>query len=431
MGFFKRAFTAAMQRREDLRAEAFEDFDKDVDRGLKVLQEASKRKQQSDEILQNRKQVLEPLIVGAELKLGRRPTDIEAFAAYNMSNKNPDQAIKLLEGLEKDAGDAQETAQEMPSTTSPLPQSQQMAQAFAEDTETTIRQEGQTPESVGSRVGSTILGTFLGRIPKSYSVSKTVKEKFINTFEDMEQGQAVYDEIMSYRKDVADDGDPAQRPKPDATTLKLLRRQKNKLDKFKLLENTVPSINKLLIQELKTQIKFATDLEVPNAAIQVREDNTIVVDQNLLKKVNKNKQAVAARVMRDFQVYSARIIAESENQLLTGSATSAFRAFNNAKSVTLNSPEFKNTKNIFTGTFDITEGKKSKTLFKGKPLTADQFFNMTGVKNKGELKKAFSRMTPDPDGFYSFRTNEDGIIRSRWDAGAGSEGEYIFEMIGE
>lgn len=426
MSFFKRAFSAAMQRREDLREEAFEKFDKDVERGLKVIQEASKRKQQSDEILQNRKQVLEPLIVGAELKLGRRPTDVEAFAAYNMSNKNPDQAIKLLEGLEKDAGDAQETTQEMPSTTSPLPQSQQMAQAFAEDTETTIRQEGQTPETIGSRVGSTILGTFLGRLPKTYSVSETVKNKFINTFEDVEQGQAVYDEIMNYRKDVAEDGDPAQRPKPDATTLRLLRRQKNKLDKFKLLEDTVPNINQLLVQELKTQIKFATDLEVPNSAIQVREDNTIVVDQNLLKKVNKNKQAVAARVMRDFQVYSARVIAESENQLLTGSATSAFRAFNNAKSATLNSPEFKNTKNIFAGNVDATEITGSKTLLKGKPITADQFFNMTGVKNKDELIKAFGRMTADPDGFYSFRSNE-GIVRARYD---GNVGTHIFEMVG-
>ena len=30
MSFFKRAFSAAMQRREDLREEAFEKFDKDV-----------------------------------------------------------------------------------------------------------------------------------------------------------------------------------------------------------------------------------------------------------------------------------------------------------------------------------------------------------------------------------------------------------------
>ena len=57
---------------------------------------------------------------------------------------------------------------------------------------------------------------------------------------------------------------------------------------------------------------------------------------------------------------------------------------------------------------------------------------MTGIKNSGELKKAFGRMTPDPDGFYSFRANEgDRIIRSRWDASASPNGEYIFEMIGE
>ena len=427
MSFFKRAFSAAMQRREDLREEAFEKFDEDVERGLKVIEQASKRKQQSDEILQNRKQVLEPLIVGAELKLGRRPTDVEAFAAYNMSNKNSDQAIKLLEGLEKDAGDAQETTQKMTSTTSPLPQSQQMAQAFAEDTETTIRQEGQTPETMGSRVGSTILGTFLGRIPKRYSVSETVKNKFINTFEDVEQGQAVYDEIMNYRKDVAEDGDPAQRPKPDATTLRLLRRQKNKLDKFKLLEDTVPDINKLLVQELKTQVKFATALEVPNSAIQVRDDNTIVVDQNLLKKINKDKQGVAARVLRDFQIYSARILAESENQLLTGSATSAFRAFNNAKSVTLNSPEFKNTKNIFAGNVDASEITGSKPVVKGKPITKEEFLNMTGLKNDAAIRKAYGNKTQDNDGFYIFNTRE-GPVRSKYDSNVKT---HIFEMVGK
>ena len=55
MSFFKRAFSAAMTRREELRDANIEEFEEDVDRGLKLLEQASENKKQSDAIIKNRK----------------------------------------------------------------------------------------------------------------------------------------------------------------------------------------------------------------------------------------------------------------------------------------------------------------------------------------------------------------------------------------
>ena len=44
MSFFKRAVISALTRREELREENINKFDEDVERGLKILDNASKNK---------------------------------------------------------------------------------------------------------------------------------------------------------------------------------------------------------------------------------------------------------------------------------------------------------------------------------------------------------------------------------------------------
>jgi len=311
MSFFKRAVISALTRREELREENIDKFDEDVERGLKILDNASKNKKASDTVIKNRNKIIRPLQISAKAELGFTPSIEATTYVYNtLAGKDPEKTTKILSSLEKSTIAGKQRQENMPSTTGPLTTPQQMSQAFAENTEQTIRTEGETPETMGSRVTSTVLGTLLGRAPNR-SVSETVRQKYIDTFENEEQGQNVYNELMNYRKR-AIEGDPSEMPDVDPVEAKILNAEARKIKAIERLDIARLPVRKLLGDELASKLR-AEGVNRPPAIPSLGVEGgkaKAVIDANVLADKNDIKDKARIErirtILRHFNVYRQR-----------------------------------------------------------------------------------------------------------------------------
>ena len=399
MSFFKRAVISALTRREERREENIEEFDNDVKRGLKILEQASARKKDSDEIIRNRKKIIRPLQISAETSLGYRPSMEATIYAHQLSGQNPEKTNQILKGLSRTTAAGKDMAEEMPSTTEPLTGPQQMSQAFAKSTEQTIRTEGETPETMGSRVASTVLGTLLGRAPNR-SVSETVRQKYIDTFENKEQGENVYNELMNYRNQRSSDGDPAEMPDLDPADVRLLQAENRKLNVQERLDKARLPVRKLLQQDLSLKLKGLGISKPPTVESFAREGVLTIDAGSLIKNNNiKNeaKQQQIRAVINDFNEYRVAI-EETVNTLYTGSTQYSLggaEAFERARASVGKTLE----SNIFTGTDKTTTINKSNTdtntkvkteLRGGKLISKQEFINaFAGAKDYRDFKRRF------------------------------------------
>jgi len=312
MSFFKRAVISALTRREELREENINKFDEDVERGLKILDNASKNKKASDTVIKNRNKIIRPLQISAKAELGFTPSIEATTYVYNtLAGKDPEKTTKILSSLSESVIAGKQRQEDMPSTTGSLTAPQQMSQAFAENTEQTIRTEGETPETMGSRVTSTVLGTLLGRAPNR-SVSETVRQKYIDTFENEEQGQNVYNELMNYRKR-AIEGDPSEMPDVDPVEAKILNAEARKIKAIERLDTARLPVRKYLRQELADKLKEEGVNRPPElASLGTNKDGTAkaVIDANVLADKNDIKDKARIErirtILRHFNVYRQR-----------------------------------------------------------------------------------------------------------------------------
>ena len=326
-------------------------------------------------------------------------------------------------------------AEEMPSTTEPLTTTQQMSQAFADSTEQEIRQKGKTPETIGSRAASTILGTFLGRAPKR-SVSETVRQKYVNSFENPEQGQKIYDELMNYRKQRIDEGDPAELPDLDPVEMKLLQNEERKLVREERVAESVPFVRSGLQVELTNRLKGLGVSKIPPAFFSKDGIKTIspsdLYAQNDIKNEEKRRQI--KNVISDFYEYSSAIkdkvnsMYRNENYTYTGRAAYE-EAADRIRKEFLDS----NRANIFTGTSRrdvITEkvgssGQKQKVeLTGGRLITKQAFMESMPEKDFKEFKSKYALGRKA----QSFDT-DNGRVVVQYDASeAGGDGAFTFTL---
>jgi len=433
MSFFKRAVISALTRREERREENIEEFDNDVKRGLKILEQASARKKDSDEIIRNRKKIIRPLQISAETSLGYRPSMEATIYAHQLSGKNPEKTNQILKGLSRTTAAGKDMAEEMPSTTEPLTGPQQMSQAFAKSTEQTIRTEGETPETMGSRVASTVLGTLLGRAPNR-SVSETVRQKYIDTFENKEQGENVYNELMNYRNQRSSDGDPAEMPDLDPSDVKLLQAENNKLGIEERIDASRLPVRSELEKNLRLELKQIGMPKLPGIEAFVKDGVKTISSKDIAKiaaanDIKKEQVLVQARqIFNDYKIY-AREVSEVVSDLYktTGYTRNAQSAYEKARDIVQG--RLKN--NIFTGTTGTTsikpktsqggEGGNSTITMNsvtpsgqikgGRKISLEQFKNMYSVKDETQLKEIIRKSNN-----REFPTN-DGRIKVEWEDG--------------
>ena len=438
MSFFKRAVITALTRREELREENINKFDEDVKRGLEILENASKNKKASDTVIKNRNKIIRPLQISAKAELGFTPSVEATTYVYNiLAGKDPEKTTKILSSLSESVIAGKQRQEEMPSTTGPLSRSQQMSQAFAENTEQTIRTEGETPETMGSRVASTVLGTLLGRAPNR-SVSETVRQKYIDTFENKEQGQNVYNELMNYRKR-AIEGDPSEMPDVDPVEAKILNAEAKKMKSIERLDMARLPVRALLSKELATKLKEEGVNRPPALpSLGTNKDGTAkaVIDANVLADKNDIKDKARIErirtILRHFNVYRQRFDERVEEYYL------------GPRQYTLNGQAV--FERVRTDLYDDTTGLKNN-IFTGtdNKATITKTNAMNNKTNKvrvegGELitKQEFIEMFPGTNDYKKFMreffpTNkkkefqtEEGMVKFQQDPATSMYAPYLF-----
>ena len=438
MSFFKRAVITALTRREELREENINKFDEDVKRGLEILENASKNKKASDTVIKNRNKIIRPLQISAKAELGFTPSVEATTYVYNiLAGKDPEKTTKILSSLSESVIAGKQRQEEMPSTTGPLSRSQQMSQAFAENTEQTIRTEGETPETMGSRVASTVLGTLLGRAPNR-SVSETVRQKYIDTFENKEQGQNVYNELMNYRKR-AIEGDPSEMPDVDPVEAKILNAEAKKMKSIERLDMARLPVRALLSKELATKLKEEGVNRPPALpSLGTNKDGTAkaVIDANVLADKNDIKDKARIErirtILRHFNVYRQRFDERVEEYYLgprqyTSNGQAVFERVRT--DLYDDTTGLKN--NIFTGTdnkatISKTNAMNNKTnkvrVEGGELITKQEFIEMFPGTN--DYKKFMREFFPT-NKEKKFQT-EEGMVKFQQDPATSMYAPYLF-----
>ena len=212
MSFFKRAVTAALERREEVRDANTLKFEADVTAGLEKLREAEKNRAKNDLVIRNRKKLIDPLRLAVQEKVGQEVPEALALNAFVASGNDYTKAMGTLEryyknkgrqttteptddgtGMELDIGSTRDFSdmsgdtskaladmQRQISTTATMTPAQQRARQLAQETENLIRTTDE-PRNVGGQVASTIFGTLIGKASPT-PVSQAIRERYASFF---------------------------------------------------------------------------------------------------------------------------------------------------------------------------------------------------------------------------------------------------------
>jgi len=255
MSFFKRAVTAALERREEVRDANTIKFEADVTAGLEKLREAEKNRVKNDLVVRNRKKLIDPLRLAVQEKVGQEVPEALALNAFVASGNDYTKAIGTLEryyknkggqatteptddgtGMELDAGSTRDFSdmsgdtskaladmQRQISTTATMTPAQQRARQLAQETENLIRTTDE-PRNVGGQVASTIFGTLIGKASPT-PVSQAIRERYASFFRTEAEGDEAYNSAMDYLKQLREKGDPTNVPDLPPEMLKDLYRE--------------------------------------------------------------------------------------------------------------------------------------------------------------------------------------------------------------
>lgn len=255
MSFFKRAVTAALERREEVRDANTIKFEADVTAGLEKLREAEKNRVKNDLVVRNRKKLIDPLRLAVQEKVGQEVPEALALNAFVASGNDYMKALGTLEryyknrgrqetteptddgtGMELDAGSTRDFSdmsgdtskaladmQRQISTTATMTPAQQRARQLAQETENLIRTTDE-PRNVGGQVASTIFGTLIGKASPT-PVSQAIRERYASFFRTEAEGDEAYNSAMDYLKQIREKGDPTRVPDLPPEMLKDLYRE--------------------------------------------------------------------------------------------------------------------------------------------------------------------------------------------------------------
>ena len=278
MSFFKRAVTAALERREEVRDANTIKFEADVTAGLEKLREAEKNRVKNDLVVRNRKKLIDPLRLAVQEKVGQEVPEALALNAFVASGNDYTKAMGTLEryyknkdrqttteptddgtGMELDAGSTRDFSdmsgdtskaladmQRQISTTATMTPAQQRARQLAQETENLIRTTDE-PRNVGGQVASTIFGTLTGKASPT-PVSEAVRARYASFFRTEAEGDEAYNSAMDYLKQIREKGDPTNVPDLPPEMLKDLYREAE-------IERKSSTFEQKLNGELNNQLK--------------------------------------------------------------------------------------------------------------------------------------------------------------------------------
>lgn len=389
--FFKRAVTAALERREEVQDQNIVLQEKAVEDNIDRLKKVEELRLKRNKALKDYKKYM-PMIQSAAMKadsgissvpeplvlnlLQQSEGDpyIAARAAEKMAKASPETFNQLTSDAKKAQGDMTSSTQ---AGSNMLPSQQKSAQ-LADQTEQLVREGDVDYGKIGSTFATSMLNVLTGQPMRS--TREITKERFMSIFPDDKQAQEAYDFATDVLSDGMPDTIPAMKdPEKMDKVFRFARIAKGEEKFNERLDTTISRQTSGMLSLLRTNLKLGEDFTFKDLT---SGNFDVLAKNNALKN---NKQAKAALLL--YMDYTKTIRARARS--LYNSAAEGVYDASTAVEKAMEMNEVKDMAKVINAT-EVTgqstaDTTKEPTVKKGP--TAQQAYAKIGESNSTDLKK--------------------------------------------
>ena len=307
--FFKRAVTAALERREEVQDQNIVLQEKAVEENLDRLKKVEELRLKRNKALKDYKKFMpmiqsaamkadsgissvpEPLVLNLLQQSGGDPY-IAARAAEKMAKASPETFNQLSSDATKAQGDMTSATQ----TSSRMLPSQQKSAQLADQTEQLVREGDVDYGKIGSTFATSMLNVLTGQPMRS--TREITKERFMSIFPDDKQAQEAYDFATEVLSEGMPDTIPAMKdPEKMDKVFRFARIAKGEEKFNERLDTTISRQTSGMLSLLKTNLKLG-EIGGFDDLFKKGSANTAIL-QSLVKNnaLKNNKQAKDALLL--------------------------------------------------------------------------------------------------------------------------------------
>jgi len=302
--FFKRAVTAALERREEVQDQNIVLQEKAVEENIDRLKKVEELRLKRNKALKDYKKFMpmiqsaamkadsgissvpEPLVLNLLQQSGGDPY-IAARAAEKMAKASPETFNQLSSDATKAQGDMTSATQ----TSSRMLPSQQKSAQLADQTEQLVREGDVDYGKIGSTFATSMLNVLTGQPMRS--TREVTKERFMSIFPDDKQAQEAYDFATEVLSDGMPDTIPAMKdPEKMRKVFDFARIAKGEEKFNEKLDTTISRQTSGMLSLLKTNLKLGEEFDID--AIKSGGAKKFLENINKNTALKNNKQAKAA-----------------------------------------------------------------------------------------------------------------------------------------
>jgi len=302
--FFKRAVTAALERREEVQDQNIVLQEKAVEENLDRLKKVEELRLKRNKALKDYKKFMpmiqsaamkadsgissvpEPLVLNLLQQSGGDPY-IAARAAEKMAKASPETFNQLSSDATKAQGDMTSATQ----TSSRMLPSQQKSAQLADQTEQLVREGDVDYGKIGSTFATSMLNVLTGQPMRS--TREITKERFMSIFPDDKQAQEAYDFATEVLSEGMPDTIPAMKdPEKMDKVFRFARIAKGEEKFNERLDTTISRQTSGMLSLLKTNLKLGEEFDID--AIRSGGSENFIANINKNNALKNNKQAKAA-----------------------------------------------------------------------------------------------------------------------------------------
>ena len=305
--FFKRAVTAALERREEVQDQNIVLQEKAVEENIDRLKKVEELRLKRNKALKDYKKFMpmiqsaamkadsgissvpEPLVLNLLQQSGGDPY-IAARAAEKMAKASPETFNQLSSDATKAQGDMTSATQ----TSSRMLPSQQKSAQLADQTEQLVREGDVDYGKIGSTFATSMLNVLTGQPMRS--TREITKERFMSIFPDDKQAQEAYDFATDVLSEGMPDTIPAMKdPEKMDKVFRFARIAKGEEKFNEKLDTTISRQTSGMLSLLKTNLKLGESLDFE--ALRSGGSENFITNLNKNNALKNNKQAKAALLL--------------------------------------------------------------------------------------------------------------------------------------
>ena len=305
--FFKRAVTAALERREEVQDQNIVLQEKAVEDNIDRLKKVEELRLKRNKALKDYKKYMpmiqsaamkadsgissvpEPLVLNLLQQSGGDPY-IAARAAEKMAKASPETFNQLSSDATKAQGDMTSATQ----TSSRMLPSQQKSAQLADQTEQLVREGDVDYGKIGSTFATSMLNVLTGQPMRS--TREITKERFMSIFPDDKQAQEAYDFATDVLSEGMPDTIPAMKdPEKMDKVFRFARIAKGEEKFNEKLDTTISRQTSGMLSLLKTNLKLGESLDFE--ALRSGGSENFITNLNKNNALKNNKQAKAALLL--------------------------------------------------------------------------------------------------------------------------------------